>query len=62
MISKSKADSKNLEVEKMKVFIEIDTGIVFNIDDSTPEGKKEYWKFARDEKYMEWFCFGDPSD
>ena len=38
--------------------VEIKTGNIIKIDDSTPDGRKEYYRLAMGNKYMEWFCFG----
>ena len=39
----------------MKTLIEVKTGTVLQIDETTVEGKKEYEKKSQSELWMEWF-------
>lgn len=46
----------------MKTLIEVKTGTVLKIDETTKEGMKEYMEKSQSEEYMEWFCFGGNLD
>lgn len=42
-----------------RILISVYTGEVIKINDSTPEGLKQYIEMSESEDYIEWFCYND---
>lgn len=42
----------------MKYMIEIKSGNMVLVDDSTEQGRKQYLEMDKSSEYMEWFLYG----